>query len=75
MLDAGQVKYHRNYDTYYICDIVYCNEHHFIVFPFFSREKNDEGYKITRKTVDYNQCYTVYNLAMRLCLAHLCVLS
>ena len=75
MLDAGQVKYHRNYDTYYICDIVYCNEHHFIVFPFFSREKNDEGYKITRKAMDYNQCYTVYNLAMRLCLAHLCVLS
>ena len=32
------------YETNYI---VYCNEHHFIVFPFFSREKNDEGYKIT----------------------------
>ena len=62
MLDTGQVKYLRNYDTYYICNIVYCNEHHFIVFPFFSREKNDEGYKIARKTVDYNKLYnTDYN--------------
>lgn len=54
MLDAGQVKYHRNYDTHYICNFIYCTKYHFIVFSFFCREKYDRGYKITRKTVDYN---------------------
>lgn len=75
MLDNGQVKYLKNYDTYSICNFIYCDEHHFIVFPLFSRGKNDEGYTITRKAMDYNQCYTDDNLAMRFCLAHLCVLS
>ncbi len=74
MLDTGQVIYYRNYDTYYICNIIYCTKYHLFVYSLFSGKRYEKGYTITQKTMVYNIRHTYDNHAMCHCMVQLCIL-